>query len=74
MRRELEHAIEDQRASLEKDITPVPPIVLDDVVSLGLDPEIECDQRNAADPPESVTCPLAPLRNVPYSVMSYLIR
>ena len=50
MGRKLKHAIEDKRTTLEENVTPIPAIVLDDVVSLGLDPKVECDQGNTADP------------------------
>ena len=43
MRGELEHAVKDERAALEEDVAPVPAVVLDDIVSLGLDPKVECD-------------------------------
>ncbi len=51
MRGELEHAIENESAALEEDVAPVPAIVLYNIVSLGLDPEVECDEGNTADPP-----------------------
>ena len=43
MRRELEDAVKDERTTLKEDIAPVPAVVLDDIVSLGLDPKVECD-------------------------------
>ena len=52
MRGELEHAVEDKRAALEEDVAPVPAIVLHDVVCLRLDPEVEGNKGNAADPPK----------------------
>lgn len=51
MRGELEHAVEDQRTTLEENVAPVPAVVLYNVVSLGLDPEVKCDEGNTADPP-----------------------
>ena len=48
---QLKDTIEDKVASLEETVAPVPPIVLDDVVSLGLDPEIEANQCNSSQPP-----------------------
>ena len=51
MRRELEDAVKDERTTLKEDIAPVPAVVLDDIVSLGLDPKVERDQGNTADPP-----------------------
>ena len=50
MRRELEDAVKDERTTLKEDVAPVPAVVLDHVVGLGLDPKIECNQCNAADP------------------------
>lgn len=50
MRCQLEDTVEDESAALEKHITPVPAVVFHDMVSLGLDPEVECDQDKAADP------------------------
>ena len=43
MRRELEDAVKDERTTLKEDVAPVPAVVLDDIVSLGLDPKVECD-------------------------------
>ena len=51
--REFEDTVEHEGTALEEDIAPVPAIVLDDVVRLGLDPEVERDESDAADPPES---------------------
>ena len=51
MRGELEHAVKDERTTLKEDVAPVPAVVLDDIVSLGLDPKVERDQGNTADPP-----------------------
>ena len=50
VRGKLKYAIEDESAALEKHISPVPAVGLDHVVGLGLDPKIECNQCNAADP------------------------
>jgi hypothetical protein len=47
---ELKHAVKDECTTLEKAVTPVPTIVLNDMVGLGLDPEIERDQGDASDP------------------------
>jgi len=41
MRRELEHAVEDERATLEETVAPIPAIVLDDIMCLKFDPEID---------------------------------
>jgi hypothetical protein len=50
VRREFKHAIKNERATLEEAITPIPAIVLNDVVRLRFDPEIECDEDDTADP------------------------
>ena len=50
MRRELEDAVKDEVASLEEDVAPVPAVVFDDMVRLRLDPEVERDETEAADP------------------------
>lgn len=55
MRRQLEHAVKYKRTALEKYITPVPSIILYDMVRLRLNPKIECDQRNPANPPVQVS-------------------
>ena len=47
---ELEDAIKNERAALEEDVTPVPAVVLDDVVRFAFDPPVENDEREAADP------------------------
>lgn len=49
--RELEHAVERQATTLEEHVSPVPAIILDNMVRLGLDPEVKRDERKAADPP-----------------------
>jgi len=51
VRSELKHTIEHQSATLEKYVTPVPTIVLDDIVSLGLYPQVELDQGYSSEPP-----------------------
>ena len=50
MRRELKHAVKYECATLEEAVAPVPAIVLDDVVGLGLNPKIEGDQGDTSDP------------------------
>ena len=40
---ELKHSIEYEGSTLEKAVAPVPAVVFDDMVCLGLDPEIEHD-------------------------------
>ena len=52
MGRKLENAVKHESTALEEHIPPVPPIILDDVMRLGLDPKVEGNQRNAADPSE----------------------
>jgi hypothetical protein len=51
MRSKLKDTIEDKIAPLEETVTPVPAIVLDDVVGFGLDPEIEANQSDSSQPP-----------------------
>ena len=51
MRSELEDAIENESATLEKHVTPVPAIVLDDIMSLSLYPQVEPDQGYPSEPP-----------------------
>ena len=46
----LEHAIKDERATLEEDVAPVPPVILDDVVRFRLDPQVEHDKEESANP------------------------
>ncbi len=48
--RKLEHTIEDKGTPLEEHISPVPAVILDHVMGLGLDPKVEGNKRNAADP------------------------
>jgi hypothetical protein len=52
VRSELEHAIKNEIAALEENISPVPAIVLHNIVCLCFDPKVERDQRNATDPTE----------------------
>ena len=51
MRSKLEHAIENEGATLKKDVAPVPTVVLDDIVSLSLYPQIEPNQGYSTEPP-----------------------
>ena len=51
----LEHAIKDERATLEENVSPVPPVILDDLVGLGFDPQVEGNQRDTPDPPWTIT-------------------
>jgi hypothetical protein len=50
MWREFKHAIKDEGATLKETVTPIPAIVLDNVVGLGLDPKVERDEDDAANP------------------------
>jgi hypothetical protein len=50
MRGQLEDTVKHKRAALEKHITPVPAIILDDIVCLGFDPKVKYNQCNTADP------------------------
>ena len=47
---ELKDAIKDEVSALEEDVTPVPAIILDDVVGLLLDPKVEEDEEDTGDP------------------------
>lgn len=51
MRRELEDTVERKAAALEENIAPVPAIILDDVMCLGLHPQVERDEGDAPNPP-----------------------
>ena len=50
----LEDAIEYKSTTLEKHVTPVPAIVFDNIVSLGLYPQVEPDQGYSSEPPAGV--------------------
>ena len=52
--REFEDAVEHEGTALEEDVAPVPAIVLDDVVSLCLNPDVERDEDESAEPPVRV--------------------
>lgn len=54
MRSHFEDAVKDQRTALEEAVTPVPPIVLNDVVCFLLDPDIERDESDTGDPSKEV--------------------
>lgn len=45
---ELKNAVEDQISALEEDISPIPTIILDNVVSFSLHPEVKADENEAA--------------------------
>ena len=47
----LENSIEHEGSTLEKHVTPVPTIVLDDIMSLRLYPQVEPNQGNSSEPP-----------------------
>jgi hypothetical protein len=51
MRGEFENTVEYESAALEKHVSPVPSVILDDIVSLGFDPEVEADHSDACEPP-----------------------
>ena len=51
MRSELEHAIKHKSATLEKYVTPVPTVILDDIVGLSLDPQVKPNQGYSSEPP-----------------------
>ncbi len=48
--REFKDAVEDKVAALKEDVSPIPAIVLDHVVSLLFDPKVEEDKDDASDP------------------------
>lgn len=54
MGRHFEYAVKDERAALEKDVSPVPAVILDDVMGFGLDPEVERNEDDSTDPAENV--------------------
>jgi hypothetical protein len=50
MRSQLEHAIKYKCTTLEKTIAPVPTIICNYVVGFRLDPEVERNKDNTANP------------------------
>lgn len=54
MRRQLENAVKHEGATLEEDVAPVPTVILYDMVGFRLDPEVECNEGEATDPPVGV--------------------
>ena len=54
MRRHLENTIEHEGPSFEETVAPVPSVVLDDMMSLLLHPDVERDQRDTGDPSQDV--------------------
>jgi hypothetical protein len=38
---------------LKKAVTPIPPVIFDHIMSLGLNPEVEANQCNTANPPNT---------------------
>ena len=54
MRCHLKHAVEDQAAASKEAVAPIPPVILDDVMGLRLDPPIERDEREAGHPAHDV--------------------
>jgi len=53
--RHLENAVKYEGTSFEEDVAPVPAVILDDMVRLGLDPEVEGDQGETTDPAGFIT-------------------
>ena len=51
VRCELKHAIKHKGATLEKHVTPVPAVILDDIVGFGLYPQVEPYQGYPSEPP-----------------------
>jgi hypothetical protein len=49
MRHKLEHAVKDKCTTLEA-VAPVPTVILDHMVRFRLDPEVECNEDDTADP------------------------
>lgn len=54
VRSELENSVKDQVSSLEKDISPIPTIVFDDIVSFNFDPKVKPNKRQGAQPPKGI--------------------
>lgn len=52
--RHFEYPVKDEGAALEKDVSPVPAVIFDDVVGFGLDPEVKCDENDSTDPAQNV--------------------
>jgi len=48
----LKNSVEDQVASLEEAVTPIPAVVLDDVVCFSFNPGVETDEEESGEPPE----------------------
>ena len=49
MRGKFKDAIEDEGPTLEEDITPVPTVIFDDVMSFCFYPDVENDQEHATN-------------------------
>lgn len=47
MRCEFEHAVKYKIAALEEHVSPIPSVILDDVMSLSFYPEVKADKRDA---------------------------
>ena len=71
MRREFEDTIKHESTALEEHIAPVPAVILHDIVRLSLDPQIESNERDTADPPNSA---LGSLRKCLNRRRHYLMR
>lgn len=50
MRRKFKDAIEDKCTALEEDVSPVPTIVFDYVMSFGFDPKVKRDEGDPTQP------------------------
>lgn len=50
MRCKFEDTIKYKGTTLKEHIAPVPPVILDYVVSFRLDPQIECNQGETSNP------------------------
>ena len=54
---QLKHAVENERSTLKEYVTPIPTVILDDIVGFGLHPQVESNQSDTSDPPEKKSTP-----------------
>jgi len=52
---QFKYTIKNEVSALEEAVTPVPTVVFNHVVGLGLNPEIEANESNATKPPSERT-------------------
>lgn len=50
---QFEDAIEDKVSSLKETVSPIPAVVFHNVMGLGLNPEVESNERNTSEPSET---------------------